>query len=400
MTLQVGVYLTPTFALLEGGLTVNEAILKKISEIIIEYAKNQDVIEYNQVSKKLGGVITPIRLNEPLGEISLRCIKHGYPPLSAIVVNHDTRLPGEGFFTWVAAKMGYPTLPPSKWDEFFTEQKASVFSCDDWVAFLDKAFSLQNNKVVNSNTINLNDILKTKNYLKGKRTKYYILTVKAFLDTHQHGPFQYHVLVLDQDKLVNKSTIEDLTKKQLLTPAKRKGLQLLFNYDSTIKNDDITMMHYKPDRPGEELWEKEQKNSLEPLFFEERSLFFKNIVDNDIDSERAQEESYYKDGKTIEYFGTRYERNPVNRAKAIEIHGVTCKACGFNFENVYGERGKDFIEVHHVKPLHTIGAETEINPETDLVPVCSNCHRMIHRKKNDVLTIQELKGLLKVQCSQ
>lgn len=386
MTLQVGVYLTPTFPLLEGSLSVNEAILKKISEIIIEYAKNQDVIEYNQVSKKLGEVITPIRFNEPLGEISLRCIKHGYPPLSAIVVNHDTKLPGEGFFTWVAAKMGYPNVPASKWDDFFTEQKDKVFNCNDWSAFLDKAFSLQNNKVVNSNKINLNDILKAKNYLKGKRTKYYILTVKAFFDTQKHGPFQYHVLVLDQDKLVNKSTIEDLTKKQILTPAKRKGLQLLFNYASTINNDDITMMHYKPDRPGEELWEKEQKNSLEPLFFEERSLFFKHIVDNDIDSERAQEESYYKDGKTIEYFGTRYERNPVNRAKAIEIHGVTCKVCG--------ERGKDFIEVHHVKPLHTIGEETAINPETDLVPVSSNCHRMIHRKKNNVLTIQELKGLV------
>jgi 5-methylcytosine-specific restriction enzyme A len=50
--------------------------------------------------------------------------------------------------------------------------------------------------------------------------------------------------------------------------------------------------------------------------------------------------------------------------------------------------------VHHVKPLSTIKEEVEINPETDLVPVCANCHRMIHRRKDDVLTIEELKSIV------
>jgi predicted HNH restriction endonuclease len=377
-----------------GGIKVNERILKKISEIIIDYAKNHEVIEYNQISKKLGGAISPIRLNEPLGEISFRCIKHGFPPLSAIVVNQDTRLPGEGFFTWVAAKMGYPNLAPSKWDEFYKEQKERVFNCDDWAAFLQTAFTSEPKMGTPSNKINLNDILLAKDYVKGKRTQYNILTVKAFNDTQQNGPFQYHVLVLEQDKLVNQGTVEDNLKKQLLTPAKRKGIQLLLNYNSTIKIDNITMVHYKPDRPSQDLWEKEPMTSLEALFLEERSLFINQIVENDIDSEKAQEDSYYKDGKVTEYYGIRYERNPINRAKAIEIHGVTCKACGFNFEKVYGERGKNFIEVHHVKPLHSIGEEIDINPETDLVPVCSNCHRMIHRKKDVILSVDEIREIV------
>lgn len=59
-------------------------------------------------------------------------------------------------------------------------------------------------------------------------------------------------------------------------------------------------------------------------------------------------------------------------------------------------RGKRFTEVHHVKPLSTLEEATEINPKEDLVPVCSNCHRMIHRKKDDVLSVEELKGILKV----
>ncbi|CAH0248957.1 hypothetical protein SRABI80_02938 [Peribacillus frigoritolerans] len=118
------------------------------------------------------------------------------------------------------------------------------------------------------------------------------------------------------------------------------------------------------------------------------------VIIDDIDSEKAEEESYYKDGSVKQYYGKRYERNPENRKKAIEIHGLSCVACGFNYEEVYGERGKDFIEVHHVKPLSTIGDEVVIDPKNDLVPVCSNCHRMIHRRKDNVLTVEELKVLL------
>lgn len=374
---------------------VNETILKRISQIIIEYAKVGQVIEYNQISNKLGGIISPIRLNEPLGEISNRCIQHGFPPLSAIVVNQKTKLPGDGFFTWVAAQMGYPNLPHSEWEEFYKKQEEKVFDCHDWDTFLLKGFAKKSNSgSSNSNTINLEEILKAKDYLKGNQTKYYILTVKDFLETQQQGPFRYHVLILENDKLIKQGTLEHISKKQLLTPAKRKGIQLLLEHFTQITSKVVTMTHYKPDRQGQDLWEKETITSLEALIKEERFQILSQTVKNDIDAEQSQEDFYYKDGKLIEYHGTRYERNPVNRARAIEIHGTICKACGFDFEKVYGERGRGFIEVHHINPLFSIDKETDINPETDLIPVCSNCHRMIHRKKNTVLTIEELKLLL------
>ncbi|MFS0596653.1 HNH endonuclease [Peribacillus frigoritolerans] len=126
----------------------------------------------------------------------------------------------------------------------------------------------------------------------------------------------------------------------------------------------------------------------------EKSQKLKEVIIDDIDSEQAEEESYHTDGAVKEYYGKRYERNPENRKMAIEIHGLNCVACGFNFELVYGERGKDFIEVHHVKPLSTIGEEVVIDPEKDLVPVCSNCHRMIHRRKDEVLTVEELRQII------
>ncbi|WP_189338109.1 EVE domain-containing protein [Bacillus wiedmannii] len=122
-----------------------------------------------------------------------------------------------------------------------------------------------------------------------------------------------------------------------------------------------------------------------------RQLYEK--VKSDIESQEV-EEGARLEGTKVSYHMDKYERNSENRVKAIEIHGLNCCACGFNFEEVYGERGEGFIEIHHIKPLSTLEEAVLIDPERDLVPLCANCHRMVHRKKDEVLTIEELKALL------
>ena len=64
--------------------------------------------------------------------------------------------------------------------------------------------------------------------------------------------------------------------------------------------------------------------------------------------------------------------------------------CGFDFEAFYGEAGRNFIEVHHIKPLSSLDEEIMIDPEKDLVCVCSNCHRIIHRKKDGVYSLDDV----------
>jgi 5-methylcytosine-specific restriction protein A len=76
----------------------------------------------------------------------------------------------------------------------------------------------------------------------------------------------------------------------------------------------------------------------------------------------------------------RYERNPVNRAACISRHGAVCAACGFDFGTTYGPLGEGYIEVHHVIPVSRMGSEYSIDPVRDLIPLCANCHRIVHRQ--------------------
>lgn len=76
---------------------------------------------------------------------------------------------------------------------------------------------------------------------------------------------------------------------------------------------------------------------------------------------------------------------------------IYCSACNFNFENHYGERGRGFIEIHHLTPIFAYENEFEQNLNaalSNVAPVCSNCHRMIHRNNDELLSIPSLKALI------
>lgn len=82
------------------------------------------------------------------------------------------------------------------------------------------------------------------------------------------------------------------------------------------------------------------------------------------------------------------ERSSRLRLKAIEYftHNniISCNCCGFNFPNFYGEvYGKDCIEIHHKKPIFQYQGDTFEQlldgALENLLPVCPNCHRIIHK---------------------
>lgn len=104
--------------------------------------------------------------------------------------------------------------------------------------------------------------------------------------------------------------------------------------------------------------------------------------------------SFVTDGAVTQILVNRYERSSDGRKKCLAAHGYACRVCDFDFERVYGEIGRGYIHVHHIKPLGEIRSAYELCPETDLVPVCPNCHAMIHAT-TPALTVEQLRALLR-----
>ena len=97
----------------------------------------------------------------------------------------------------------------------------------------------------------------------------------------------------------------------------------------------------------------------------------------------------YAEGKAKTVTTKTYDRSPQARRACIEHYGYDCVVCKFNFEKVYGEVGRGYVEVHHLHQIADIGEEYAIDPVKDLRPVCANCHRMLH-KRRPPLAIEEL----------
>lgn len=151
------------------------------------------------------------------------------------------------------------------------------------------------------------------------------------------------------------------------------------SYDS-LKNKGLTGTIQSPRKLDDNLAEYIEKYfKMEPTIYPDSDM----------------PENYYEGAVTTTKVN-KYERNPIARKKCIEYHGCECSVCGLSFEEMYGELGKDFIHVHHIVPLNTIGKEYKVDYKTDLIPVCPNCHAMLHRKINDRrYSVEELKTIVK-----
>jgi 5-methylcytosine-specific restriction protein A len=98
-----------------------------------------------------------------------------------------------------------------------------------------------------------------------------------------------------------------------------------------------------------------------------------------------------------------YERDRRARQACLDHFGYDCVCCGFNFERTYGPLGRGFIHVHHTVPLASIGHSYEVDPIRDLVPVCPNCHAIIHSPHPEpalsIAAMRELVALANHQTS-
>lgn len=138
-----------------------------------------------------------------------------------------------------------------------------------------------------------------------------------------------------------------------------------------------------------------------PIKIKEQSLldyiegYFTDDYQTDFFPDSVNESEIEYEGAKTTVLVNKYERSSKARENAIKYHGLKCKVCNIDFEETYGVIGKGFIHIHHLIPVHDIGKSYQINYKTDLIPVCPNCHSMLHRKINGIEpTVEELKSMI------
>ena len=117
-----------------------------------------------------------------------------------------------------------------------------------------------------------------------------------------------------------------------------------------------------------------------------------DVDEPSIDETEEEAEKRQVEGRVTEAKVLRRQRNRAARERCLIESGYKCYICDFNFEKVYGEIGKGFLEVHHKRPISTYDEEHEI-PQSELVALCSNCHSMVHRRK-EAMDVDELKSIV------
>lgn len=160
------------------------------------------------------------------------------------------------------------------------------------------------------------------------------------------------------------------------------------------------------------------ETSREPVdYLVEHGFEYSDVVDGlEKTSKAAQtnrkvivypEDLQISEGAKRRVSATVYERSSRLRDAAIRHYSsegsISCEVCGFDFVERYGELGEGYIEMHHKKPLFQYGnqATSDFIKEAikDLAPLCSNCHRMVHRSRTSPLTIGELRSVVQAAAN-
>lgn len=113
------------------------------------------------------------------------------------------------------------------------------------------------------------------------------------------------------------------------------------------------------------------------------------------DQPRGLDRQSFPEGGLTRVEVNRYERDPRARRRCLQHWGYRCAVCDLSFEERYGQLGRRYIVVHHLRELSQVPPGYEVDPVNDLRPVCPNCHAMIHRGPGPALAIEELRRHLR-----
>lgn len=171
---------------------------------------------------------------------------------------------------------------------------------------------------------------------------------------------------------------------------------------------DFTGGRYTLTQEGREFLDR-NRTAVDLLFSSPLSPAQQAAVAEKVTSSKGRRSVLYDENVKVSEGGLAHkdsvtrQRSARLRQAALEHYArpdgsIPCAACGFDFRAKYGSLGEGFIEIHHEDPLFQYedeGVEAFLPEAVKRVkPLCSNCHRMVHRDRKAPLTIDELKALM------
>lgn len=193
----------------------------------------------------------------------------------------------------------------------------------------------------------------------------------------------------------NRATRDDYALAYSLVQQLRKNFDVKIN-DSETENEWSVLTGLKISVTGK----VENQHSVENIF-ESISAMMIPLIAAIAELIGYESEDNHDDKGDFDIEGDIYlqlmqkrERSPRNRLLCISIHGESCGLCGFVTQNIYGNAMPSIIEIHHIEPLSEIKNPRAYDPKTDLIPLCPNCHRAVHKRK-PAFTLNELREMLK-----
>lgn len=183
------------------------------------------------------------------------------------------------------------------------------------------------------------------------------------------------------------------TLKRMLKPAKSDdiaaGFQALIDAGRTQLSIEATALHerFRDLFTEDELSEARRRLELLPDYVHPTKA-----DPEDLDPSEIPDDFEYTEGSIRRITINAFERDRSARAACIKKYGTRCAVCRMSFSERYGAIGKGFIHVHHKKPLAIRRSEYELRPTIDLVPVCPNCHAMLH-SSSPPLSVQDLQDI-------
>jgi len=187
-----------------------------------------------------------------------------------------------------------------------------------------------------------------------------------------------------------RTTAKRMLGKTLKNPSQQKGFRALVEAGRPDLSLESLVLQPRFHRlfTQDELDEAGRRLDSVPMHARRSAVPAENIHPDELPDDQE-----FAEGAKRQITVNAYERDPKARAACLKRHGYSCQVCGMRFRDVYGNIGKDFIHVHHKKPLAGRRLGYSVKLTVDLAPVCPNCHAMLH-SSNPPLGIEELKEIV------